>query len=787
MGHRFVRSFFRFWLFVRAAALCAALITPALAGDVGDLKAIVVSAAGTPIAGAAIGLIGSGGRYTFTSDGQGRFGGSIAAGTYVLSAHAPKFMPVSAITIYISPDRVTAVDVTMTLSQASSIGVLDRVTVNGAEAVSTSPSHVVSINARDAAARAVSRATDMIGDELSTTIVPVAGGGFNAPAAVALRGPDPSETLIEIDGHQVNNGNSGAFDVSLLDPADLQSVQIVYGIAPTSLFGPDTLGGAVNIVTLEPTQLPQSLLRFSAGSYGTIGQTAQTTGTSGDVGYALSIHRITSTGEIHEFPIATDSVDGFVGDGSDATSSIVKLRYSLDRGAGFVGVSLRDQSVYRDLSAVLTGIGSSVQSGAGSALLGHNSAYGFDAQLPVGKLAADGAARTTALFRHLTSLVSQSSEGAAQTASPFLYNNRDVITDDTLELTHPLERGVLTFKFAAQSENLATDYVPGAVSSDSVGSRPVAAAVRAAASPDPGTGIQPTTFGQTSHSLGALYAWDTTAKLHYSLAAYLSDYSTFGRSFDPRTGFVWTPNPESALRASVGTTFQSPQLPSLYVPPVLPPPSNGYISIGNPHLEPDRATEYDLGYDHYFTSAQDSPNVSIDLYRSNLHNAITQYIPPTTCQTPPTGPPPCLSYPINAGAQVYTGAEARAVVPLRGEVALRAGYGVDSVYLPPSGEQTLGVPLHKATLSIEKDVHAPFAWYAGVVCEGPYNELNRPPYATLQAGATLHRHDFDIGVYGSNLTNVYDDKFTRLGGGVPFGDAFPLAGRVVTIAVTLHR
>ena len=55
-----------------------------------------MSTAGTPIAGVSIRLIGSSGRYAFISDEQGQFGGSIAAGTYVLSAHAPKFMPVSA-------------------------------------------------------------------------------------------------------------------------------------------------------------------------------------------------------------------------------------------------------------------------------------------------------------------------------------------------------------------------------------------------------------------------------------------------------------------------------------------------------------------------------------------------------------------------------------------------------------------------------------------------------------------------------------------------------------------
>jgi hypothetical protein len=55
-------------------------------------------------------------------------------------------------------------------------------------------------------------------------------------------------------------------------------------------------------------------------------------------------------------------------------------------------------------------------------------------------------------------------------------------------------------------------------------------------------------------------------------------------------------------------------------------------------------------------------------------------------------------------------------------------------------------------------------------------------------------HDFEIGLYGTNLTNVYDFKFTQTGGGVPYGqldgpaptDAFPLAGRQVILSIT-HR
>jgi hypothetical protein len=68
--------------------------------------------------------------------------------------------------------------------------------------------------------------------------------------------------------------------------------------------------------------------------------------------------------------------------------------------------------------------------------------------------------------------------------------------------------------------------------------------------------------------------------------------------------------------------------------------------------------------------------------------------------------------------------------------------------------------------------------------------LNRPAYATLEAGLTWHLTPvYEFGVYGTNLTNVYADKFTQLGRGVPYGgidepiatDAYALAARKITL------
>ena len=85
------------------------------------------------------------------------------------------------------------------------------------------------------------------------------------------------------------------------------------------------------------------------------------------------------------------------------------------------------------------------------------------------------------------------------------------------------------------------------------------------------------------------------------------------------------------------------------------------------------------------------------------------------------------------------------------------------------GEQTLGQPLHKAYVAFEQSPPAGLAYGARLNWEGFYNELNRSPYATLDAHVSYRNHGFEYGLYGTNLTNVYANPFTVVGGGVLYG------------------
>ena len=791
----------------------------------------VASTDGTPIAGADVTLSGNGPVLTSRSDRRGSFSfGSLGSGTYSLAVSAPGYNPISARTVQISAQAKTSLELRLPRLQASSLTVIGTVRTNGSQAISTLPGPTLDIATQPYAQQGETRVSDILGKQLSTTVVPVLGGGLNAPEVVSLRGPDPSETLVDVDGHQVNNGSTGDFDLSLLDPADLQSTQVLYGIAPSSLFGPNTLGGALNVRTLEPTADPHFLERFTAGTFGTFGETLQATGTVDRLGYAVSFHRLTSAGDQDgaAFPNTTGGAAGssLVGDSLDASSTIAKLRYSLFDGAGFVGVSVRDQAVYRDVSSTL----SSTEAGAapdgstafsnfsGTSILSHTAAYDLDAQAPIGRQNAAGVYETTVLFRHQTSIADQTVDGPGVATSPYLYDDRDVIADDTLEIDHQLPRGELSARLALTNENLLTTFVPGVVYADAYrrSSGPAAlgiaddvAAVSATSrsifddDTTAGTGASDQFLAQTQRSLGLRYSAEPTSHLHYSFAAYDSDYSTFGHSIDPRFGFVWTPKAETAVRFSVGSTFQSPQLPTFIVPPVLPAPVDGYVSVGNPHATAERATSYDFGLEHRFRIAGADLRLGGDAYRTDLHNGVATFFSATPCSADaaPAQYASCLSFPVNVTQEVYQGIELRGDLALTKRDAVHVGYDIDSVYTQAApaaslddvvvGEQALGVPLHKITLDYEHDPGYGLAYYAGVLYEGAYNETNLAPYATLRAGATMHLHHFDVGLYGTNLTDVYDFRQQRVGAGVPYGgisdvistNAIPLAPRTITVSI----
>ena len=73
-------------------------------------------------------------------------------------------------------------------------------------------------------------------------------GSPGTESDVSIRGASPSQSLILIDGVEVNSGTTGAFDISNLTTQNLDRIEVLRG-AGGSLYGSQAIGGVVNILS----------------------------------------------------------------------------------------------------------------------------------------------------------------------------------------------------------------------------------------------------------------------------------------------------------------------------------------------------------------------------------------------------------------------------------------------------------------------------------------------------------------------------------------------------------
>jgi outer membrane receptor protein involved in Fe transport len=121
-----------------------------------------------------------------------------------------------------------------------------------------------------------------------------------------LRGFGTGETASLLDGHPVGplGVGSGGFNFSLGPAYGLSKVIVTYGSGAQGLYGNDTIGGAVNFVTISPTAKPEFSFQQQVGGFGISSTGITATGTLGKFGYAIAGARLGTYGDFFPGNIA---------------------------------------------------------------------------------------------------------------------------------------------------------------------------------------------------------------------------------------------------------------------------------------------------------------------------------------------------------------------------------------------------------------------------------------------------------------------------------------------------
>ena len=122
-------------------------------------------------------------------------------------------------------------------------------------------------------------------------------GGPGTVTSVYLRGADPKNTLVLLDGVPLNDPADGtrAPNMSNITVDNIERIEIVRG-AVSFLYGSNASAGVINIITKKGSAKAESFASVDGGSFHTYKLSGGTSGQEGPVNYSLGVSRLKSDG-----------------------------------------------------------------------------------------------------------------------------------------------------------------------------------------------------------------------------------------------------------------------------------------------------------------------------------------------------------------------------------------------------------------------------------------------------------------------------------------------------------
>ncbi len=272
------------------SVLAVAAVATAADGPIGSLQGSVSTSDGQALPGVAVTLAGLGSERRVTTGPDGSYAATgLQDGTYSASVDAPglELREPKTARVESGPSRLDLV-----LAPAP---VAERVAVSATRGEATLSSIGVTADVLD---------REAIEDRAAPTLLPLLqdvpgvatarAGQTGGQGSVFIRGGESRYARVLVDGVPVNQPG-GAFDLGTALPFELERVEVVRGAA-SSLYGTDALAGVVSFQTrrARPGEAPSLRGEAEAGSFDWLRWLAGTSGARGRFDWNAGVQRLTT-------------------------------------------------------------------------------------------------------------------------------------------------------------------------------------------------------------------------------------------------------------------------------------------------------------------------------------------------------------------------------------------------------------------------------------------------------------------------------------------------------------
>lgn len=466
-------------------------------------------------------------------------------------------------------------------------------------------------------------------------------GTLGKAATARIDGAAASQTLVLIDGVELNSPTLGLADLSDLMLDDVERIEVVRG-PMSALHGSQAMGGVIQIVTRRGERESRISLDASGGSFGLFrGAIAASGGLGGAATYSLQASRTRLDGRDYSAVRERISNDAY-----ENTTVAGGLKFEIG-GASSVDLSLRHYDASRGLPIEVFGAQvfdrNSTQDDRGSAL--------------------------SARFTTRTGKI-----------APFVragYTVADQDFDDPLDAG---ESGPFASDFSA---NVKTHLVAieGGMDAELGASRLIAGAGwerRSGESRDSFAGLN---FDDRADTLSAFVQnrWEAESaiaqgdSLVVTAGLRVDDLDSFGTTVNPKLQSLWTAASGFRLRAGIGRGFRAPSLNELYFP-----------FYGNLALAPETSWTYEAAAGG--RSRDGKYDLELRVYRSDYRELIA------------TDPETFTAVNLSR-ARVFGAALELRAQPLS-EVFMRGSFTLQNAEDRATGEDLIRRPRRKAAFTI---------------------------------------------------------------------------------------